>query len=101
MFIAHVFLHIKPECIDAFIVATEDNASNSRREAGIARFDFVQQQGDPSRFVLVEVYQSEDDVGRHKETEHYARWRDAVHDMMAEPRYSIKFSNVSPDDLGW
>jgi (4S)-4-hydroxy-5-phosphonooxypentane-2,3-dione isomerase len=101
MFIVHVFLHIKPECIDAFIAATEDNASNSRREAGIARFDFAQQQDDPTRFVLVEVYQSEDDVGRHKETEHYARWRDAVPDMMVEPRYSIKFNNISPDDSGW
>jgi len=61
----------------------------------------IQQAGDPTRFILVEVYRTPDDPARHKGTAHYAKWRDAVADMMAEPRTSVKFANVFPDDTGW
>ena len=101
MFIVHVHVHVKPECVDEFIAATMENASNSLQEHGIARFDVVQQQDDPTRFVLVEVYRTEDDPARHKETAHYATWRDTVADMMAEPRSSVKYNNVFPYDEGW
>lgn len=101
MLIVHVFVHVKPECIDAFREASLDNAQNSVLEPGIARFDVIQQADDPSRFVLVEVYRTVEAPPAHKETAHYARWRDAVADMMAEPRYSVKYSNVFPPDSGW
>ena len=101
MFIVHVFVHVKPEFVDAFKAATVENARNSVQEPGIARFDVVQQMDDPTRFVLVEVYHTEADTGRHKETAHYAEWRDSVAEMMAEPRTSIKYSNIFPDDPGW
>ena len=101
MFIVHVFVHVKAEFIEAFKTACLDNASNSVKEPGIARFDVIQQLDDPSRFVLVEVYRTPDDPARHKETAHYARWRDAVAEMMAEPRQAIKYDNVFPDDPGW
>ncbi len=101
MFIAHVFVHVKPEHVAAFKAASLDNAVNSVREAGVVRFDVVQQQDDPTRFVLVEVYRTPEDAGKHKETGHYARWRDAVAGMMAEPRSSIKYHNVFPGDEGW
>lgn len=101
MFIVHVFVHVKPEFIDAFKEASIDNAGNSIEEPGIARFDVIQQIDDPSRFVLVEVYRSEQAPAGHKETAHYKRWRDVVENMMAEPRYSIKYSNIFPDDNGW
>lgn len=101
MFIVHVFVHVKPEFIEAFKVASIDNAANSVKEPGIARFDVVQQVDDPARFVLVEVYRSEDAPASHKETAHYKKWRDAVESMMAETRYSIKFSNVFPGENGW
>ena len=101
MFIVHVFVHVKPEDIDAFKAATIENAVNSVRETGVARFDVIQQQDDPSRFVLVEVYRTPDDANRHKETAHYLKWRDTVAGMMAEPRSSIKFSNIFPDEQGW
>ena len=77
------------------------DSRESVREAGIARFDVVQQQDDPTRFVLVEVYRNADAPARHKETPHYARWRDTVAPMMAEPRRSAKFNNVFPEDAGW
>jgi len=101
MFIVHVFVHVKEDSIDAFKEATIENAKNSINEEGIARFDFVQQQDDPTRFVLVEVYRTAEDPARHKETAHYQKWRDTVADMMAEPRSAIKFFNVHPDEKGW
>ena len=101
MFIVHVFVHVKPEKVEEFKEASIENACNSIQEPGIVRFDVIQQQDDPTRFVLVEVYRTSDDPARHKETAHYAKWRDTVADMMAEPRSSIKYSNIFPDDLGW
>ena len=101
MFIVHVFVHVKEDCIEAFKAATIENAKNSINEPGIARFDFVEQQDDPTRFVLVEVYRTDDDPAKHKETAHYQKWRDTVADMMAEPRSALKFYNVHPDEEGW
>jgi len=101
MFIVHVFVRVKPECVEAFKAASLENAQNSVQEPGIARFDVLQQQDDPTRFVLVEVYRTPDDPARHKETAHYQKWRDTVADMMAEPRSSIKYTNLFPDDRGW
>ncbi len=101
MFIVHVFVHVKEECVDDFIQASVENASNSIQEHGIARFDVIQQQDDPTRFVLVEVYRTAEDPARHKETEHYKTWRDTVADLMAEPRTNIKYENMFPYDEGW
>ena len=101
MFIVHVHVHVKPESIEAFKAASLENARNSVQEPGIARFDVIQRRDDPNRFVLVECYRSESDQGEHKKTAHYAKWRDTVADMMAEPRSSVKFDNVFPDDPGW
>ena len=101
MLIVHVQVHVKSECVDAFREATLENARHSVKEPGIARFDVVQQADHPNRFVLVEVYRHTEAPATHKETVHYAKWRDAVAPMMAEPRTSVKFTNVFPDDAGW
>lgn len=101
MLIVHVQVHVKPECVEAFRQATIENARQSVKEPGIARFDVVQQQDDPTRFVLVEVYRTVEATAAHKETAHYAKWRDTVAPMMAAPRASVKFSNVWPEDTGW
>ena len=101
MFIVHVFAHVKPDQVEAFKAASLDNARQSGHEPGIARFDVIQQQDNPTRFVLVEVYRTVDDAARHKDTAHYALWRDSVAAMMAEPRTSLKYSNVFPDEQGW
>jgi autoinducer 2-degrading protein len=100
MLIVHVHVHVKPEFVEAFKEATIENARNSVQEPGIARFDVIRQRDDPTRFVLVEVYRTEADPGRHKETAHYATWRDTVAEMMAEPRSSVKYSNICPTDDG-
>jgi (4S)-4-hydroxy-5-phosphonooxypentane-2,3-dione isomerase len=101
MHIVHVFVRVKPEHIDDFRQATIENATNSRREPGIARFDVIQQADDPSRFVLVEVYRNVDATARHKETAHYHAWIARVGDMMAEPRTRTIYTNVDPADEGW
>jgi len=101
MFIVHVFVHVKPDQVEAFRAATLENARKSVQEPGIARFDVLQQQDDSTRFVLVEVYRTSDDPARHKETAHYQKWRDTVADMMAEPRTSVKYTNVFPPEAGW
>ena len=101
LLVVHVHVHVKPECVEAFANATLANAEASRREPGIARFDVVQQTDDPTRFVLVEVYRTPSAPAAHKETAHYATWRDTVAPMMASPRTSVKFRNAFPDDDAW
>jgi len=101
MLIVHVHVHVKPECVEAFRKTTLANARDSLKEPGVARFDVVQQQDDPTRFVLVEVYHDDDAAAAHKETKHYPIWRDAVAAMMAEPRHSVKLNNLFPEDAGW
>jgi quinol monooxygenase YgiN len=101
LLIVHVHVHIKPDAVAAFKAASLENARASVREPGIARFDVVQSIEDPTRFVLVEVYRSAAAPAAHKETAHYQRWRDAVNDLMAEPRTSVKYINTFPDDTGW
>jgi quinol monooxygenase YgiN len=102
MHIVHVFIQVKPEYTDAFKAASLENANNSIKEPGVARFDVIQQQDDPTRFVLLEVYRDSDQApAAHKQTAHYARWRDTVAEMMAEPRYAIKYDNLFPGDEGW
>ena len=101
MFIVHVSVHVKPEFVEEFIEATQENARNSIHESGITRFDIIQQNDDRTRFTLIEVYKTIEDPAKHKETHHYKKWRDTVQDMMAEPRTSIKYKNIYPDDEGW
>ncbi len=99
MLVVLVNIHVKPEFIEQFKVASQDNARNSVKEAGIARFDIVQQTDDPTRFVLVEVYRSENAPADHRGTEHYQKWRAAVETMMAEPRTRAEYRNVFPARL--
>ena len=94
MLIVHVHVHVKPDCVEAFRKATVENARNSVKEPGCVRFDVVQQQDDPTRFVFVEVYRSVEESAAHKETAHYKTWRDAVALMMAEGRRSVKYDGV-------
>ena len=101
MLIVHVFVQVKPEFVAAFEAATRENARESAREPGVVRFDVVRQADDPTRFVLIEVYRTAEDPGRHKETAHYAVWRDAVEPMMAEPRRSVRYQEVFPGPGGW
>ena len=98
MLIVHVHVKVKPDFVEAFRKATVANARASRKESGIARFDVLQQSDDPTRFVLVEAYRTAEAPAAHKETRHYGTWRDTVAEMMAEPRQSVKFTNMDPPD---
>jgi quinol monooxygenase YgiN len=101
MLVVHVHVHVKPDNVEAFKEATRLNARLSLLELGVLRFDVLQQQDDPTRFVLVEVYRDAKAAAAHKDTPHYPVWRDAVAPMMAEPRYSVKFNKLYPDDGSW
>ena len=101
MLVVHVQVHVKPEYVEPFKQATVANARESLKEPGIARFDFAQQRDDLTLFVLVEAYRIAESPAAHKETQHYQTWRDAVAPMMAEPRASVKFENVFPEDEAW
>jgi quinol monooxygenase YgiN len=101
MLIVHVHVKVKPDRIEAFKEATIANASQSIKEPGIARFDVVQQADDPTQFVLVEAYRSMEATTAHKATAHYAAWRDRMESLMAEPRFSVKYSEVFPRGDAW
>ena len=101
MLILIVNIHIKPDRVEAFRSATLENARNSLREAGIARFDVLQQADEPARFVLVEVYRNAEAPAKHKGTAHYQAWAAAVADMLVEPRTRATYANVYPADEGW
>lgn len=92
--IIHVHVHVKPEFVDAFREASRENASHSVHEPGIAAFEVLQQTDDPTRFLLIEIYREADSQARHRETAHYAAWRDAVAEMMAEPRVAVRYAAV-------
>jgi autoinducer 2-degrading protein len=98
MLIVHVDVHVQPDQVQAFLAATRANAAASLAEPGVLRFDVVHDLADPAHVVLVEVYRDEAGAAAHKETDHYATWRDIVGPMMAAPRSSVKFSAVVPED---
>jgi quinol monooxygenase YgiN len=101
MFIVCVHAHVKAESVAEFRQATVENARSSVQEPGILRFDVVEQQDDATRFVLMEAYRTPEAAAAHKETAHYAKWRDVVASMMAEPRHSVKYNAVFPDPESW
>jgi quinol monooxygenase YgiN len=101
MLVAIINVHVKPEYIEPFKIVSRDNASNSIHEPGVIRFDVYQQSDDPSRFTLLEIYRTEDDPVRHRETAHYARWRDTVAVMMVEPRIRTTYNVFFPPESEW
>jgi (4S)-4-hydroxy-5-phosphonooxypentane-2,3-dione isomerase len=101
MLVVLVYVHVKHEYLQAFKEATLENARNSVQEPGVARFDIIQQEDDPTRFVLVEVYRDAEAPARHKETPHYARWRSVAEEMTAEPRSGVRYKSLFPGEEGW
>ena len=94
MYVVSVTTFVKPQHIQAFIDATLDNARNTRWEPGNLRFDVLQAEDDPARFLLYEAYQVKDDFAKHQQTEHYLRWKQTVADYMAQPRQGVKHHSI-------
>lgn len=101
LLLVHVDVSVVPERVEEFLAATQVNASASRSEPGVVRFDVLADRGDPGHVVLVEIYRDDAAAAAHKDTEHYLTWRDTVEPMMARPRSSVKYVNVSPGDSDW
>ncbi len=101
MYVVCVQVHVKGDRVQDFSRAAIENASSSRGEPGNMRFDVLQSGDDPTRFVLYEVYKSQEDFKRHQEMPHYLKWKEEVKDWMAEPRSSVKLKSLfPPDELG-
>jgi quinol monooxygenase YgiN len=101
MFIVLVYVHVKDDMVDDFLRASIENAEASRLEPGVVRFDVIQQEEDPTRFMLIEIYRTDEDPARHKETAHYLNWRETVASMMAEPRKGVRYNILSPPEETW
>lgn len=101
MLISIVEVHVKPNFIEAFIEVTKKNVEGSLGEPGVARFDFLQDDEEPTKFVLYEVYRSAEDPAKHRETHHYKEWKDAVSTMMMTPRTKVIYNNILPLDRAW
>jgi (4S)-4-hydroxy-5-phosphonooxypentane-2,3-dione isomerase len=101
MLITHVDVWVHPVDVEALKQAATANASSSVLEPGVARFDLVQQEDEPTHFVFVEAYYTADGLAAHKETAHYQTWRDTVAPMMARPRTSVRYTNVFPEADRW
>jgi autoinducer 2-degrading protein len=99
MLIVHVHVRVIADGVDAFREATLANARASVQEPGVARFDVIQQDDDPTRFELIEIYRTAEASAAHKATAHYATWRDAVAPLMAEPRSSTRYRAIFPERM--
>lgn len=97
MHVTLVHVAVRPEHVEAFIGATRANHEASVREPGNRRFDVLQSPGDATRFILYEAYGTAEEAAAHKQTAHYAAWRDAVADMMAEPRRGLPMRGLFPE----
>ena len=94
MYVVAVTVYVKPEFVEPFIEASLDNARNSRKEPGNVRWDFSQAEDDPTRFLLYDAYREKDDFTKHQQTPHYARWKTAVTEWMAQPRQGVKHNAI-------
>ena len=94
MYVVAVTVFVTPQFVQPFIQATFDNAQHTRQEAGNVRFDVLQAEEDPNRFLFYEAYKSKDDFVKHQQTEHYLRWKQTVADWMAQPRQGVKHRAV-------
>ncbi len=96
MVIYAVSVQVKPGCEDDFITATKFNHKEARKEKGNLRFDVLQSEEDPCKFMLYEIYRSDEAVRAHKETQHYKDWREKVAPWMARDRKGEKFLPLYP-----
>lgn len=96
MLVTIVHIHVKPDCLDAFLAHTRNNHENSVREPGNLRFDILRSASDPCYFVFYEAYKDAASAAAHRETAHYQAWRDGVAELMAAPREGVKFEGLWP-----
>ena len=98
MHLTMVHVHVLPERVDDFVTATRRNHERSIEETGNLRFDVLQSEDDPARFVLYEVFASPDAAAEHKTTPHYLEWRAMVAEWMASPREGKPYRVLVPED---
>ncbi|MGB9587881.1 MAG: antibiotic biosynthesis monooxygenase [Armatimonadota bacterium] len=94
MYVTLVYVHVKPQYVQDFALASLENARESRKEPGNLRFDVLQSTEDPSRFILYEAYETPEAAAAHKHTPHYLKWKEIVADWMAEPRQGVSYTGL-------
>ena len=94
MYVVAVSVWVKAEWVESFRSETLENARNTRQEANNVRFDVLQAEGEPMRFLLYECYRTKADFVAHQQTPHYLKWKQTVAEMMAQPRQGVKFNSV-------
>lgn len=94
MHILHVFFNVKPEYIERFKEISTQNANNSINETGVIAFEVLQQQEDASKFVFNEVYKAPEDHLKHRETEHFKKWKSIVGELLEEPYTALKYNKI-------
>jgi (4S)-4-hydroxy-5-phosphonooxypentane-2,3-dione isomerase len=96
MVVTAVLVQVKPDAIHAFIEATVKNHEASVKEPLNLRFDVLQDNDDPCRFMLYEAYENEAAAAAHKKTPHYLDWKKTVEDWMQKPREGIPYTVIRP-----
>lgn len=95
MLVQVVHLEVQPEHKEAFLVEVLANAQASRGEAGVIQFDVLQQNGDPARFLLYEVYQDEAALEAHHHTPHFQRWVEKGAPLLTGERVRMLYHQVN------
>ena len=98
MIVRSIAVYVKEGYIEDFIKISRENHEMSIQEPGILRFDLLRSSSDKTRFMLYEVYKTEEAVDAHKETAHYNKWKETVAPMMAKPRERISYDVIAPTD---
>lgn len=96
MYVTIVYVDVKTDFVEDFKEACQKNHESSILESGNLRFDILQMHENPSQFVLYEAYDNEKAAKAHKETQHYALWRETVADWMASPRKGVVYDGLCP-----
>jgi len=65
------------------------------------RFDVLQDNEDPNRIHLYEVYKDQAAVDAHRQAPHYLKWRETVKDWFAAENVRRVATPVYPPDNTW
>lgn len=103
MYVIVAPIKIKPGHAKEFIEAMLLDAKGSvENELGCLRFDVIQDEEDPNRIYLYEVYKDKAAFEAHLTMPHLKKWRETVKDWFVQPRPPAgRGTNIFPSDEEW
>ncbi len=97
-----VNIQVQPYHRQEFIDAMLDDARGSvNDEPGCLRFDVLQDETDPNRIYLYEVYTDQAAFEAHGKAPHLIKWRETVKDWYAAPTVVHRAVSIFPPDNDW